>query len=352
VPTATAPAMTDRYATGLATRQRIRINVARFWSGSRPAEIVDLLLSDLTPYFEFEISQTPDVLLYGPYGGELQRGRFLKVFIGCENVTPLMRECDWAFGVAHEENVGHPRYMRICRWGDDSNLISRGKDWRGILTGKTRFCAFIYASRVYYREAFFTALSRYKRVDAPGRSMNNMPSIDPVPGRVDFAAKIAFLRTCKFVVAFENASRSGYNTEKLTHAIEADCVPIYWGDPDIDRLFNTRRFISAHDWLPKPRTLLPKLPFAPHSIHHTGRLSLFARAARRLNGLSAGLEQRTWAFAGYDALIERVRQLDCDDELYLRHLREPFLIDNKLPDRSRWVARWREIFAHALARAG
>jgi hypothetical protein len=35
--------------------------------------------------------------------------------------------------------------------------------------------------------------------------------------------------------------------------------------------------------------------------------------------------------------------------LYLRHLREPFLIGNELPDRTRWILRWREIFAHALA---
>ena len=85
--------------------------------------------------------------------------------------------------------------------------------------------------------------------------MNNMPGIDPVPGQIDWKAKVEFLRAYKFVVAFENSSAPGYNTEKLTHAIEADAMPIYWGDPEIGRSFNTGRFINAHDYLPKPRRL-------------------------------------------------------------------------------------------------
>jgi len=260
-------------------------------------------------------------------------------------VRPIMRECDWAFGVLHEEDVRHPRYMRFARWGDDTRLIQRDGNWADVLKSKTRFCAFVYSNRVSYREAFFRALSRYKPIDAPGRVLNNMPGIDPVPGRIDWKAKIEFLRAYKFVIAFENGSRSGYNTEKLTHAIEADCVPIYWGDPDIGRSFNVRRFINGHDYLPKPRSFMPRLPYAPHSLRSTGQPTFFARVARKLNGVGDEIEQHAWASVGFDALVERVIALDCDDDLYLQHLREPFLVGNKPPDRSAWVARWREILA-------
>jgi hypothetical protein len=41
--------------------------------------------------------------------------------------------------------------------------------------------------------------------------------------------------------------------------------------------------------------------------------------------------------------------LDNDDELYLKHLREPSFNHNRLPDRSAWIARWHEIFEHALS---
>jgi alpha(1,3/1,4) fucosyltransferase len=325
-------------------KTKVSINIARFWAGATAKEIIKIILPDLEPYFEFEVSHAPNVLLYGPYDGPMPAGSFTKVFIGCENVRPIMGECDWAFGVEHEEHVGHPRYMRFARWGDDAHLIARDKDWSRILRDKIRFCAFVYANEVPYREAFFRALSEYKKIDAPGRSMNNMPSIDPAPGQRSWSAKVEFLRQHKFVIAFENASWPGYNTEKLTHAIEADCVPIYWGDPEIGRSFNVRRFINAHDYLLKPRQFLPRVPHAPHSVKYRARLTIPQRAARRFNKTAAEVEQRLLALPGFGRLIERIVELDRDDELYLEHLRQPLLIGNKSPDRSRWIARWRDIF--------
>jgi alpha(1,3/1,4) fucosyltransferase len=329
------------------TKTRIRIGFARFWVGATAPELIDTILPDLKAFFDFEISEEPQVVLYGPYSGEMPPGRYVKVFIGCENVRPIMRECDFAFGVLHDEYVGHPRYMRFARWGDDSHLLQPSRDWTQVLKAKRRFCVFLYSHMVPYREAFFRALSAYKPIDAPGRSMNNMPGIDPVPGQIDWKAKVEFLRAYKFVIAFENDSAPGYNTEKLSHAIEADSMPIYWGDPEIGRSFNTGRFINANDYLPKPRRLLPRLPHTPHSLRNGPAPTLLQRVARRFNGEAGSVEQRIWAAAGFGALVDRVIALDRDDELYLRHLRQPFLIDNRLPDRSAWIARWREIFAAA-----
>jgi alpha(1,3/1,4) fucosyltransferase len=331
-------------------KTRIRLNIARFWTGATPEEIVRILLCDLTPDFEFETSGSPQLLLYGPYGGAVPTGRFVKVFVGCENVRPIMSECDWAFGVEHEDRVHHPRYMRFMRWGDDSHLIQAERNWAEIVRSKTRFCAFIYSNRCVYREAFFRALSAYKRVDAPGLSMNNMAAIDPVPGRPDWKAKVEFLRQYKFVISFENGSRAGYNTEKLTHAIEADCLPIYWGDSEIGRSFNVGRLINAHDYLANPRQFVPRLHYAPHSVNSNGPPTLLARAARRLNGIAADTEQRMWALAGFRPLIERIIDVDRSVDLYLQHLREPFLIANRPADRSPWIARWREIFDQSLSR--
>lgn len=346
---ALAGATENQFDTTLASgaKKKISIAFARFWAEATDAELIDTILVDLKPLFDFEISDSPRVVLYGPYPGDMPKGRYLRVFIGCENVRPIMGECDFAFGVYHEDYVRHPRYMRIRRWGDDSYLIQAPRNWANVLKSKTRFCAFLYAQNFPYRLAFFRALSRYKPIDAPGRSMNNMPGIDPVPGVVDWNAKIKFLRTYKFVVSFENNSAPGYNTEKLTHAIEADCVPIYWGDPEIDRSFNVKRFINAHDYLPKPRHFMPGLPYAPHSLKSGPQPSFFGRVARKFNGTALVIEQRAWASAGFDALVDRVVALDRDDELYLQHLREPLLIDNRPPDRSAWVARWEEIFAAA-----
>jgi hypothetical protein len=174
-----------------------------------------------------------------------------------------------------------------------------------------------------------------------------MASIDPEPGHIDWKAKVDFLRAYKFVIAFENSSSPGYNTEKLTDAIEADCVPIYWGDPEIGRSFNVRRFVNAHDSLLKPRRFVPRLPYAPHSLRSTGHPSFVGRVARKVNGISSEFEQQAWVLAGFDALIDRVIAIDRDNELFLQYLREPLLIGNTPPDRSGWIARWTEIFASA-----
>lgn len=326
---------------------KVRINIARFWDGATVDEIVKTILPDLEPFFEFESSESPQVLLYGPYGGRMPKGNFVKVFIGCENIRPIMRECDWAFGVLHEDYVPDQRYMRFRRWGDDSHLIQREKNWAEILNAKTRFCAFLYGNKFYYREAFFRALSRYKQIDAPGRSMNNMPSIDTVPGRFDWNAKVEFLRAYKFVIAFENGSAPGYNTEKLSHAIKADCLPIYWGDTEIGRSFNVRRFINAHDYLPRPRSFLPGLPYTPHSINGKIEPTWFGKFARKFNGIASAIEQRMWALSGFDALVDWIITVDRDDELYLSYLREPFFVGNRPPDRSDWVTRWKKILSSA-----
>jgi hypothetical protein len=331
-------------------RPTVTINIARFWGGATADEIIGTLLCDLKPHYRFVVSETPQILLYGPYGGSLPAGNCTKVFIGCENLRPLMHECDWAFGVEHEEYVRHPRYMRIERWGDDSHLIQEERDWEAVLRKKTRFCAFVYAKPIRYREAFFRRLSRYKLVDAPGRSMNNMVSIDPMPGQLDWNAKIEFLRSYKFVVAFENSSRPGYNTEKLTHPIQADSLPIYWGDPDIGRSYNTARFVNANDYLPKPVRILPRLPYHRHSLEMSSTPTRWQRFSRRANGLLADTEQRFWQIGGFEALIDRIVAIDRDDNLYLQHIRQPFLLGNKPPDRSQWIARWQRIFEEATRR--
>ncbi|HEY1796213.1 MAG TPA: glycosyltransferase family 10 [Stellaceae bacterium] len=236
--------------------------------------------------------------------------------------------------------------MRIARWGDDGHFVKQQeRDWDELLREKTRFCAFLYGNPVLYREEFFRALSRYKHVDSPGPALNNMQIVPPPGHGGDWASKRAFLRNYKFVIAFENSPAPGYNTEKLTHAIEADCVPIYWGDTEIGRSFNVKRFINAHDYLPRPRRLMPRLPFYPHSLRNTGNPELTGRVARRINRTIADAEQRLWASRGFERLVERIVEVDRDDELYLSHLREPFLIGNRPPDRAAWVARWREIFA-------
>jgi hypothetical protein len=86
----------------------------------------------------------------------------------------------------------------------------------------------------------FEALSKYKRVNSGGRWMNN------VGGPV--ADKMTFDRRHKFSIACENSASPGYTTEKLVQAFAAKTIPIYWGDPLVSRVFNTKAFINVNDF--------------------------------------------------------------------------------------------------------
>lgn len=334
-------------------KKSISIGIARFWTGATAENVASNLLAELEPYYDFTIGDTPDVVLCGQFSGELPQHKCVRVFISLENSSPVMTGCDWAFGLNDHH---HPRYMRLRRWGRSQRYLRYGSDYEpdpegftgttaDLLAKKTRFCGFVHSSPANYRKSAFRALSNYKRVDAPGQSMRNMA---PIPPRPRWGPKIEFLRTCKFVLAFENTSATGYNTEKLVHALMADTVPIYWGDPEIGRDYNTKRFINAHDYVDPPWQLWPR-PKSPRHIfdRHGFNYWFYRLMTAPADRLTGAIEQRLWASKGFEALIERIRAIDEDDDLYLRMLAEPVYPGGVVPDLSEWIARWREIFESA-----
>ena len=60
--------------------------------------------------------------------------------------------------------------------------------------------------------------------------------------------KIEFLKKYKFTICGENMQFPGLVTEKIIHAFYSNTIPIYVGDPLIDRTFNKESFINAVDY--------------------------------------------------------------------------------------------------------
>jgi hypothetical protein len=119
--------------------------------------------------------------------------------------------------------------------------------------------------------------SQYKRVDCGGKHLNNIGGAIP-PG-ANASGKIEHGKQYKFAIAFENKQYPGYVTEKICDAYKSGCIPIYWGTPDIIKDFNPSTFINAND------------------------------------------------FSDFDALIDHIRRVDCDDALYASYFKEPVLSD-------------------------
>ena len=131
-----------------------------------------------------------------------------------------------------------------------------------------------------YRSHFFEILNMYKRVESPGTFMNNRPG-ESVSWNDD--TKTSFQSKCKFTICFESTSHYGSITEKITDAFYSDTIPIYFGSANITDFFNSAAFINVAD------------------------------------------------FDSLESVVEKVKELDQDDEKYLAMLRQPILKDPNLP---------------------
>jgi hypothetical protein len=318
----------------------------KFINNLNSAEMLNEVLWLVSDTFEFVVSETPNFLVFGPYGPPPPPGDYVRVGYFCEYMWPNMSVCDWAFGVPYAEEVDSERYCRIEWHGIRPQQLVKDITKIQAQPIPPRFCNFIFSNRVGLREGFFSELSRYKHIDAPGKSMNNQSSLDAdYPDEDRWVRKRKFLSLYKFTIAFENNSALGYNTEKLTDPIMAGSLPIYFGNPQIGRHFNTRSFINAHDYLPSRRHI------ATRWVEELSRVK-YARADRvpmkiqpRFRKAMRILKHRLEYGFDFSKLVARIIEVDQDDSLYRAMRAEPVVPDNLPPSVDRVRNQWIKIFS-------
>lgn len=186
----------------------------------------------------------PDYLIYSVFGdSHLEKtGKCIKIFYTGENIRPDFNLCDYAIGFDFM-NFGD-RYIRFPFYYLTQNskyLSSESRETNQFVT-KESFCSFVVSNNANAdkcRENLFYLLSKYKTVNSGGRYLNNIGA--PVDD------KFAFEKRHKFSICCENASFPGYTTEKIVDAFAAGTIPIYYGDPLIGKVFNTRTFVHVKD---------------------------------------------------------------------------------------------------------
>ena len=209
----------------------------------------------------------PNILLFGPFGDEWKQPQYAeipKVHFTGENTQPVLEPSVFLnLGYPHADFVDE-RYIRLPLWmleidwfGADKERIVNPKPlpldrctkvYPEEIGQKNRFCAFVVTNPCNpVRNNAFHWLTQYKKVDSAGRLFNNIGDeiFAGLGGGGGELKKHEFLKHYKFCLAYENASSQGYTTEKLLHAKAAGCIPIYWGDPKVERDFDTKGFIDA-----------------------------------------------------------------------------------------------------------
>ena len=259
-------------------RPCIRLDFCDFYPGF--LKTANFFYNLLQERFDVAICDQPDFLIYSHGGDHHKLHTCTKIYFTVESFLPNWNECDYAFTCHPLETPRHCRLPLYVLYGRPESICKDGLDLEAILAAKTRFCSFVVSNpnlkKTRHRIEFFRKLSQRKQVDSVGKVLNNVGHV--LPGWSE--AKIEFLKAYKFNLCFENKSLRGYTTEKIFEPMQAFCLPIYWGNPDINLEFNPRSFLNYFD------------------------------------------------FPSEEALIERILELDGDDAKYLEYLRQPYFPNN------------------------
>lgn len=168
----------------------------------------------------------------------------IKIFLTAENITPDFNVCDYAIGFDWLD-FGD-RYLRFSNFyspfyrKEIADLIEHRTLHN--IPSKSEFCSFVVSNgyAAEFRVKLFEELCNYKKVNSGGRYLNNIGG--PIEDKLSFEQKH------KFSICCENSSHSGYTTEKLYQAFAARTIPIYWGDPNVERVFNPDSFINCNKY--------------------------------------------------------------------------------------------------------
>ena len=269
-------------------KKTIKIKFVGFWPDFEPNK--SILIECLKKRYNVQIiDEEPEYIICSVFGRdpyEYCKYPQPRIMYSGENYIPDFNLIDYSICsypiVYLDRNFRLPYCFAI-----DQTLIqelankNREYDY-SILKEKEYFANFIasHESEGNIRGDFFKKLSEYKRVEACGSYLNNMPNGE----RVNRNNKVDFQRKTKFTLCFESTKHEGFITEKISDAFYADTIPVYYGSSDVKTIFNEKAFINCAD------------------------------------------------YETFDEAIEKIIEIDNDDKKYMKMLRQPIFAEEFDPD--------------------
>ncbi len=224
--------------------EKIKVKFINQWTGNDAPPPCSILGSYLFNNYEVIIDENPDYVITQAFIKE-PLGKYndkIVIFETGEAVVPDFNLVDYAIG--YDNIIFGDRYYQFpyhlftweektCERVDMIPFIDR------------KFCNFIYSNPDAHplRDQFYHFLSDYKKIDSYGQHMNNMQMPASRDNEDWQGIKLEIQAKYKFTIAFENAAHDGYTTEKICDAFQAGTIPIYFGNPNVDKLFNVDSFI-------------------------------------------------------------------------------------------------------------
>lgn len=249
------------------------------------------LYNIMTRHYDVQIvEEDPDYILCDAFEPFYDYVRYpqVRILVNGENYVPDFNLVDYSVSRYPISFGDRNFYFPGCVYPISHWLELPKKDRSydlDFIRGKEYFANFIssHDSEFGFRSQFFNKLSQYKRVESPGSLLNNMGPDTKLQWNND--SKTNFQKKCKFTLCFESTVHYGFITEKITDAFYSDTIPIYLGSSNINEIFNEKAFINVAN------------------------------------------------YTSFDEAVEKIIELDQDDEKYLEMMRQPILVDPEYPQR-------------------
>ena len=158
-------------------------------------------------------------------------------------------------------------------------LLNRPK----IIVVPNNFCSFIVSNpKCYIRNKLFHLINSYKKVNSMGGYQNNVGYTLQYPYWSNEFFNV--LGQHKFMICGENTKMETYSTEKIVNPYMGRTIPIYWGTHNIKNIFNPNSMLFLEDESEE----------------------------------------------SFNKLIEKIIELDNNDEKYLEFINRPIFIEENI----------------------
>ena len=101
----------------------------------------------LKQYFNLELSDDPDVVIYSNYGFEHKEYKCLRVLFCAEYAIPNIEDCDYCFSQHHAsywgKNYRLPMYLYWQNFSQNFNDLLRPVNFDEIKQQERKFCSFV-----------------------------------------------------------------------------------------------------------------------------------------------------------------------------------------------------------------
>lgn len=112
----------------------------------------------------------------------------------------------------------------------------------------SEFCCFMVSNpNGHVRNKMFEMLNNYKNVHSYGKFANNMNNHYIQQYNYWQDEYCNFIGRYKFMICFENTKKGTYITEKIVNPYLARIVPIYWGTHHVKNVFNPESMLFLED---------------------------------------------------------------------------------------------------------